>query len=93
VLLPLRPDTDTLITEILQRLLRSQYRRKPVKWLDTAPPEAANKRSLMVIDRGDEVTQPKQAFVELQGGCSEGALILLAPSRRALFSSLFYNQQ
>ena len=56
MLLPLRPDTDTLITEILQRLLRSQYRRKPVKWLDTAPPVEADNRSLIVFDRGDEVT-------------------------------------
>jgi hypothetical protein len=80
-----RPDTDTLIREILQRV-QSACRRKPVKWLDTASPVEANKRRLMFLDRGDKATQPRQAFAELP----EGALILLAPSRRALFFSLFH---
>jgi hypothetical protein len=45
-----------------------------VKWLDTAPPVEANKRSLMFLDRGDKATQPRQAFAELQEGMFRKAL-------------------
>jgi hypothetical protein len=65
---------------------------KACEMADTAPPVEANKRSLMFLDRGDKATQPRQAFAELPGGnVPEGALILFAPSRRALFSSIFPN--
>jgi hypothetical protein len=68
-----RPDTDTLIREILQRV-QSACRRKPVKWLDTASPVEANKCRLMFLDRGDKATQPRQAFAELQEGMFRKAL-------------------
>ena len=45
-----------------------------MKWLDTAPPVEANKRSLMFLDRGDRATQPRQAFAELQEGMFRKAL-------------------
>ena len=34
---------------------RSPCRRKGVGWLDTTPPQAAENRSLILFDRGDEV--------------------------------------
>jgi hypothetical protein len=45
-----------------------------VKWLDTAPPVQANNRSLMVLNRDDKVTQPRQATAELQEGMFRKAL-------------------
>ena len=36
--------------------VRSPCRRESVKWADTAPPAEADNRSLVLFDRGDEVT-------------------------------------
>jgi redox-sensitive bicupin YhaK (pirin superfamily) len=43
--------------QVLQRVGPTRRADEAVKWLDTAPPmEADNNRSLIVFDRGDEVT-------------------------------------
>ena len=45
------------IGKVLQRLRSAlRCRPKPVGWADTAPPSEADNRSLVLFDRGDEVT-------------------------------------